>query len=233
MADHVAHAETEISASPDQVWDALTDPEAISRFMFGSQVDTDWQVGSPITWTGEYDGTSFTDKGEILQVDAPERLRLTHYSPMTGEPDEPESYHTLDYRLARHGGRHAAHPGPGRQRLRGAGRAVRRQLADHARPGQGVRRGGPRPPALSRLRAAGPASGAEPAQPQAVADDEERGAGHRGPGHHRVEHPGRSERDRGDVVGEGPEEVAPGSSRGYAGRAGSRSRRRGGRRRPG
>jgi len=100
VADHVAHAETEISASPDQVWDALTDPEAISRFMFGSQVDTDWQVGSPITWTGEYDGTSFTDKGEILQADAPERLRLTHYSPMTGEPDAPESYHTLDYRLA-------------------------------------------------------------------------------------------------------------------------------------
>ena len=97
MADHVAHAETEISASPAQVWDALTDPEAISTFMFGSKVETDWQVGSSITWTGEYDGKSYTDKGEILQADAPERLRMTHYSPMSGEPD---SYHTLDYRLA-------------------------------------------------------------------------------------------------------------------------------------
>ena len=84
MADHVAHA----------------DPEAISAFMFGSKVETDWQVGSPITWTGEYDGKPFTDKGEILQVDEPERLRMTHYSPMTGQPDEPENYHTLDYRLA-------------------------------------------------------------------------------------------------------------------------------------
>ena len=68
---HIAHAETEISASPDQVWGALTDPEAISAFMFGSKVETDWQVGSPITWTGEYDGKPFTDKGEILQVDEP------------------------------------------------------------------------------------------------------------------------------------------------------------------
>jgi uncharacterized protein YndB with AHSA1/START domain len=96
---HVAHAETEISASPAQVWAALTDHEAISTFMFGSQVETDWQVGSPITWTGEYDGKQFQDKGEIVEVDEPSRLRMTHYSPMTGQPDEPESYHQLDYRL--------------------------------------------------------------------------------------------------------------------------------------
>jgi uncharacterized protein YndB with AHSA1/START domain len=96
---HVAHAETEISASPEQVWAALTDPEAISAFMFGSQVDTDWQVGSPIIWSGEYDGRQFQDKGEILEVDQPSRLRMTHYSPMSGQPDEPESYHRLDYRL--------------------------------------------------------------------------------------------------------------------------------------
>jgi uncharacterized protein YndB with AHSA1/START domain len=42
MNEHVAHAEVQISASPQQVWDALTDPDAISRFMFGAKVDTDW-----------------------------------------------------------------------------------------------------------------------------------------------------------------------------------------------
>jgi uncharacterized protein YndB with AHSA1/START domain len=97
---HVAHAETEISASPEQVWAALTDPEAISAFMFGSRVETDWQVGSPITWSGEYEGTTFQDKGEILEAEEPSRLRMTHYSPMSGQPDEPESYHRLDYQLA-------------------------------------------------------------------------------------------------------------------------------------
>jgi uncharacterized protein YndB with AHSA1/START domain len=103
VTDHVAHAETEISASPTQVWKALTDPEAIARFMFGSQVETDWRVGSPITWAGEYDGKPYQDKGEILEVDEPSRLRMTHYSPMSGQPDEPDSYHTLDYRLSSEG----------------------------------------------------------------------------------------------------------------------------------
>jgi uncharacterized protein YndB with AHSA1/START domain len=99
MADHVAHAETEISASPGQVWDALTDPEAISSFMFGSKVETDWEEGSPITWSGEYDGKPYQDKGEILEVVENQRLRMTHYSPLSGEDDVPENYHTLDYRL--------------------------------------------------------------------------------------------------------------------------------------
>jgi uncharacterized protein YndB with AHSA1/START domain len=99
MTDHVAHAEVEISASPQQVWDALTDPEAISSFMFGARVDTDWEEGSPITWTGEYDGKPFQDKGEILEVVETRRLRMTHYSPLSGDDDVPENYHTLDYRL--------------------------------------------------------------------------------------------------------------------------------------
>ena len=99
MTDHVAHAGVEISASPQQVWDALTDPEAIARFMFGARVDTDWEPGSPITWTGEYDGKQFQDKDEILETVPAERLRVTHFSPLTGQDDVPENYHTLDYRL--------------------------------------------------------------------------------------------------------------------------------------
>ena len=103
MADHVAHAECEISAAPQQVWDALIDPHAISAFMFGAKVDTDWAEGSPITWSGEYDGTPYQDKGEILEVDEGRRLRMTHYSPLSGQDDVPENYHTLDYRLEENG----------------------------------------------------------------------------------------------------------------------------------
>lgn len=99
MTDHIAHAEAEISASPHQVWDALTDPDAIAASMMGAKVETDWEEGSPITWSGEYDGHPFQDKGEILEVVVDRRLRVSHYSPLSGEDDVPENYHTIDYRL--------------------------------------------------------------------------------------------------------------------------------------
>ncbi len=82
---------------------ALTEPEQIAAWMQGSQVTTTWEVGSPITWDGEYDGQEYQDKGEVLTYDEPHVLSVTHYSPMMGEPDEPESYHTLVYTLSASG----------------------------------------------------------------------------------------------------------------------------------
>lgn len=99
MADHVARAEVDIDAGPDAVWSALTDPEKIAAWMMGSRVTTDWAVGSPITWQGEMNGQAYEDKGEVLAVDEPTRLSMTHYSPLMGEADEPENYHTLTYDL--------------------------------------------------------------------------------------------------------------------------------------
>jgi uncharacterized protein YndB with AHSA1/START domain len=105
MADYVATAETEIEASPEQVWDVLTDPEQVKKFMFGAGVQTDWQQGSPITWQGEYEGKKYTDKGEILAVERGRLLKVTHYSPLSGQPDEAENYHTLTYELTGDGSR--------------------------------------------------------------------------------------------------------------------------------
>jgi uncharacterized protein YndB with AHSA1/START domain len=98
-ADHVATAETDISASPAQVWSALTDPEQIKKFMFGTDVQTDWQQGSSIVWKGVYEGKEYEDKGEILEIEQGRRLKVTHFSPLSGQPDLPENYHTLVYEL--------------------------------------------------------------------------------------------------------------------------------------
>ena len=75
MADHVATAETEISGSTDEVWEALTDPGQIKKYMFGSEVVTDWEQGSPIVWKGEYEGKRYEDKGEIVEIDPRRRLK--------------------------------------------------------------------------------------------------------------------------------------------------------------
>ena len=100
MTGSIARAQTEVAADAQRVWEALTDPEQVAQYMMGSRVETDWQVGSPITWSGEMDGKPYQDKGEVLEVDPGRRLAVTHYSPLMGQDDEPENYHTVVYDLA-------------------------------------------------------------------------------------------------------------------------------------
>ena len=93
--DHMAKVSTVIDAPKEEVWETLTDPDAISQYMLGAQVTTDWQEGSPITWEGEWEGRSYQDKGTVREVRAPQILEYSHFSPMTGLPDVPENYHTV------------------------------------------------------------------------------------------------------------------------------------------
>jgi uncharacterized protein YndB with AHSA1/START domain len=103
MADHVATAEIEIDARLSRVWDALVDPKVIKKYMFGTEVVTDWQRGSPIVWKGVYEGKSYEDKGEILAIEPERLLRVTHFSPLGGKEDVPANYHTLTYELEKNG----------------------------------------------------------------------------------------------------------------------------------
>jgi uncharacterized protein YndB with AHSA1/START domain len=103
MTNLIATARIDIEATPEQVWRALTDPALIKQYFMGADVETDWKPGSPITWKGEYQGKSYEDKGELIEVIPEERLQHTHFSPMSGQPDEPENYHTLTYTLEKHG----------------------------------------------------------------------------------------------------------------------------------
>jgi uncharacterized protein YndB with AHSA1/START domain len=100
MTGYEVTASVDVEAAPDRVWAALTDPDQIAGWMMGSRVESDWEVGSPITWSGEMDGKPYQDKGEVLEVEPDTRLSVTHYSPLMGAEDVPESYHTVTYDLA-------------------------------------------------------------------------------------------------------------------------------------
>lgn len=99
MTDLAATAQIDITAPTTQVWAALTEPVQIKEYMFGSMVETDWQPGSSITWSGEYNGQRYQDKGELIAVHPPRLLELTHFSPLSGADDAPQNYHRLIYTL--------------------------------------------------------------------------------------------------------------------------------------
>ncbi len=87
------------AAEPGEVWRALTDPATIKEYMFGAEVTSDWQVGSPIVFKGEWEGKQFEDKGTILAFEPEKLLEYTHFSPMSGKEDAPENYHNVSYKL--------------------------------------------------------------------------------------------------------------------------------------
>lgn len=93
-----------IGAPPSAVWEALTDPELVRRWFFGVETETDWAEGSAIVHRGEYQGRPYEDRGTIVRV-VPERLLVhTHWSPVSGLPDEPEHYQEVTWSLAERDG---------------------------------------------------------------------------------------------------------------------------------
>ncbi len=99
----VARASTTINATPDKVWEALTNPEAIKQYFFGTNMDTDWRVGGPIIWKGVWQGKPYEDKGVVLKFILERMLQYTHFSPLSGVPDKPENYHTVTVELSPEG----------------------------------------------------------------------------------------------------------------------------------
>ena len=97
--NYVATSDITIAADADRVWTVLTDPATVKEFMFGADVETDWSQGSSITWRGEWEGKEYADRGEILEVEPGRRLVMTHFSPLGGQEDKPENYHTLTWTL--------------------------------------------------------------------------------------------------------------------------------------
>jgi len=99
----IAKASTTINAPASKVWDALTQPEQIKQYLFGTEVATDWQVGSPITYKGVWQGKAYEDKGKVLEIEPGKRLVSTFWSSLSGVPDQPENYNTVCYELSPEG----------------------------------------------------------------------------------------------------------------------------------
>lgn len=95
---------TTIEAPIRTVWEAITTPELIKQWFFGVDTETDWSPGSPIVHRGEWQDRPYEDTGRIVRVDPPTLLVHTHWSDLSGLPDEPEHYQEVTWSLAERDG---------------------------------------------------------------------------------------------------------------------------------
>src|SRR5262245_31465718 len=94
---------TYIRTTPEQLWQALTEPEFTRRYWAETWQESDWQVGSDwqIMMPGESGGTA-CDTGKVLEIDRPRRLVLSWR--IDWEPEmRAEGYTTVTYELETEG----------------------------------------------------------------------------------------------------------------------------------
>ncbi|MBX2843241.1 MAG: SRPBCC domain-containing protein [Flammeovirgaceae bacterium] len=89
----------DINASPSKIWEALVKPEIAKEYFFGAEIITDWKVGNPITFKGEFNGNKYEEKGIILNVEVNTQLQYSHWSNFDGLPDKQENYRTWTFNI--------------------------------------------------------------------------------------------------------------------------------------
>ena len=88
-----------INAPVSKLWDALTNPELIKRWMLDTEINvtTDWQIGGPIIFRGSLQWINFENKGTILQFEPEKAFQYNYWSTLSGLPDVPSNYTVVGF----------------------------------------------------------------------------------------------------------------------------------------
>jgi uncharacterized protein YndB with AHSA1/START domain len=88
-----------IHAPRERVWAAVTEPAIIKQYFFGTDLDTDWKVGSPLFFRGEWQGKRYEDRGTVLSYEPMNALAYNYWSAFSGMEDKPELRQVVRYDL--------------------------------------------------------------------------------------------------------------------------------------
>ncbi|HZV69094.1 MAG TPA: SRPBCC family protein [Saprospiraceae bacterium] len=88
-----------INASKSKIWQALTDPANIKKYLVGTEAISEWKTGSDIIFQGEWNGQSYRDKGHILDIHEENLLSYDYWSAFSGMPDVPDNYSIVTFTL--------------------------------------------------------------------------------------------------------------------------------------
>ena len=94
-----SHHSIVINANTKSVWEVLTNPSHIAKYLFGTKTVTDWKMGSPIEFKGHYEGQDYADKGIVMAIAPYSLLAYDYWSQFSGLEDIPENYSEVSYHL--------------------------------------------------------------------------------------------------------------------------------------
>jgi uncharacterized protein YndB with AHSA1/START domain/DNA-binding transcriptional ArsR family regulator len=86
-----------IRTTPEQLWQAITDPEIRAKYSFGARSESDWTVGASIVMRAPGAPTQLGD-GEVLEVDPPRRLVHTMRA-LWGEDVKAEGFSRVTWEI--------------------------------------------------------------------------------------------------------------------------------------
>ena len=88
-----------IIAPMRKVWLALTVPDLVKQWQYGSDLLTTWEVGTPIIFRNEWDGRVFEQKGNVLEFSPESRLKYSLFFPRPDLQDSPANCFFMTYEL--------------------------------------------------------------------------------------------------------------------------------------
>ena len=92
-----------VKATAEKLWDVLTKPELVKQWQYGSDLVTDWKVGSPIRFRTEWKDKTFEQWGKVLEIVPQKLITYSLFAPRPGLEDKPENYFVMNYKLTSEG----------------------------------------------------------------------------------------------------------------------------------
>jgi uncharacterized protein YndB with AHSA1/START domain len=92
-----------ILAPARKVWLALTVPDLVKQWQYGSDLLTTWEPGTPIIFRNEWNGQTFEQKGTVIEFAPESRLKYSLFFPRPDLQDIPEHYFFMTYELIERG----------------------------------------------------------------------------------------------------------------------------------
>ncbi|MTH17979.1 SRPBCC family protein [Flavobacterium sp. LC2016-01] len=89
-----------LNAPIEKVWNALTKPELVKQWQYGSDLVTDWKKGNEIRFRNEWEGQVFEQWGTVIEVTPNQKISYSLFFPRPELEDKPENYFIMSYLLS-------------------------------------------------------------------------------------------------------------------------------------